>query len=365
MNAERLIDENKKLLGELGRVLNWILKTLRIFDTLVVTTIVGAVLIFGSIYWTKIVHKKGWFASKAKYYLILKDGAGLSAGDSVRVLGMIAGQITTIEPMAPDDPQWNVYVELSIREPFYKYIWTDSRAKVSATDFLGSRSVFITKGITGRPTYVEKNRKVAGMYMGGDYERADGKSKFWLLADEDYAVTEKIGAILEQVRPALGDMFALTNSIQQAVSNSIVLTGELSATAKVLRGAVRDLAPPIHNLEVITAHLAHGSGAFGDWFFPTNFQTALETTLTNLDLTVASTRSNLNDVVQTIVPALTELSTITSNLSAQVNGNTNTLGEISSLIARTDDLVQGLKHHWLLRSAFKNDHTNSTTKVKP
>ncbi|HYV30090.1 MAG TPA: hypothetical protein VEO53_03105, partial [Candidatus Binatia bacterium] len=44
---------------------------------------------------------------------------------------------------------------------------------------------------------------------------------------------------------------------------------------------------------------------------------------------------------------------ITSNLHAQVNANTNVVSELSRLIINTDDLVQGLKRHWLLRSAFK------------
>jgi hypothetical protein len=33
--------------------------------------------------------------------------------------------------------------------------------------------------------------------------------------------------------------------------------------------------------------------------------------------------------------------------------NTNLITEISTTIVHTDGLVQGLKRHWLLRSAFK------------
>jgi hypothetical protein len=38
----------------------------------------------------------------------------------------------------------------------------------------------------------------------------------------------------------------------------------------------------------------------------------------------------------------------------QTNGGLVT--DLDKMIAHTDDLVQGLKHHWLLRSAFKKEN---------
>jgi hypothetical protein len=57
--------------------------------------------------------------------------------------------------------------------------------------------------------------------------------------------------------------------------------------------------------------------------------------------------------------SLQHLSDLTSNLNTQVQMNTNLISEISTAIVHTDGLVQGLKRHWLLRSAFKEK------KVKP
>jgi hypothetical protein len=42
-----------------------------------------------------------------------------------------------------------------------------------------------------------------------------------------------------------------------------------------------------------------------------------------------------------------------------VQANTNMLGGISKTVMDADDLVQGLKRHWLLRSAFKTKATNA------
>jgi hypothetical protein len=41
-----------------------------------------------------------------------------------------------------------------------------------------------------------------------------------------------------------------------------------------------------------------------------------------------------------------------------VEANTNILGEISRAIVNADSFVQGLKRHWLLRSAFRTRETN-------
>jgi hypothetical protein len=49
-------------------------------------------------------------------------------------------------------------------------------------------------------------------------------------------------------------------------------------------------------------------------------------------------------------------------LNAQVQANTNLLGGISKAVTDADDLVQGLKRHWLLRSAFKTKATNAPAK---
>jgi len=48
-----------------------------------------------------------------------------------------------------------------------------------------------------------------------------------------------------------------------------------------------------------------------------------------------------------------------------VQANSNMLGGISKTVIDADDMIQGLKRHWLLRSAFKTKATNaSATSLK-
>ena len=84
-------------------------------------------------------------------------------------------------------------------------------------------------------------------------------------------------------------------------------------------------------------------------------QQQVQSALTNASSILAHTDTNLEAI-------LIHLSDITSNLNAQVQANTNLLGGISKAVTDADDLVQGLKRHWLLRSAFKTKATNAPAK---
>ena len=64
------------------------------------------------------------------------------------------------------------------------------------------------------------------------------------------------------------------------------------------------------------------------------------------------TRTNLTALAENLGRSLDNLANLTSNLNSQVQVNTNILGEISRAIVNADSFVQGLKRHWLLRSAF-------------
>ena len=87
---------------------------------------------------------------------------------------------------------------------------------------------------------------------------------------------------------------------------------------------------------------------------PTNLSAQLSGTLGSANGTLQSANSNLTILVENLSRSLDNLAGITSNLNQQVQSNTNILSGVSKAVVDTDDLVQGLKHHWLFRSAFKN-----------
>ena len=105
-------------------------------------------------------------------------------------------------------------------------------------------------------------------------------------------------------------------------------------------------------MPIITAQLREPGGPV-IWALGTNGNEQLQGALTNANALLVNTDTNLTTI-------LLQLAGITSNLNAQVQANTNMLGVISKTVGDADDFVQGLKHHWLLRSAFKKENKANT-----
>ncbi len=168
---------------------------------------------------------------------------------------------------------------------------------------------------------------------------------YWLPAEESVAVSERAEKLIGQIEKALPSVFNLTNKLNAVLDNSAALASNLNVVALGAQPAVSNFA-----------HLAtelRGPGALGQWALGTNGQQSLEATLANANLLVAHSDTNLIALMESFGESLENLAGITSNLNAQVQANTNMLGSISQAVVNTDDLVQGLKRHWLLRSAFK------------
>src|SRR5207247_10351494 len=83
--------------------------------------------------------RKGWFLTKVTYFTYVDRADGLKVGDPVKLMGLLAGQITKILPEDPNS-QYNIYVEFKINEPHSGYIcFADSEHTVKATAFRANR----------------------------------------------------------------------------------------------------------------------------------------------------------------------------------------------------------------------------------
>src|SRR5882762_3882739 len=116
----------------------------------------AALLAFGFAYYVyNTAERKGWFKTKAPYFTFTDRATGLKVGDPVKLMGLDVGEITKIEPMEPENFQYNMYVEFELKDPYYGYMWTQgSQAKVATADLLGKRVLEVTKGTGGYPAYV-------------------------------------------------------------------------------------------------------------------------------------------------------------------------------------------------------------------
>jgi ABC-type transporter Mla subunit MlaD len=180
---------------------------------------------------------------------------------------------------------------------------------------------------------------------------------YWLVADETPIVTERLQKLVDVAEQALPSFLDLTNQIGRVLANSSTLASNLNVVAL-------NAQPASSNLAHLSAEL-RGPGALGEWALGTNGRRSLEATLENADLTLAHADTNLTLLVENIARSLDNLADITSNLNAQVQANTNMLGSISKTVVDADDLVQGLKRHWLLRSAFRSGTNEPAPATSP
>lgn len=309
--------------------------------------------------------RKGWFLTKVNYFTYVDRADGLKVGDTVKLMGFEAGQITKILPEDPNS-QYNVYIEFQIKEPNYGYIWfPDSEVKVTAADFLGNRYLEVTKGgnsgstnydyhATYREEVLKGKKVVTGMWLDkeGKYAPYSKESKYWLLADESPALTERLEKVAREVEQALPHILNLTNQLAEALTDG-------AQAASNLNRLVLDARPTVTNLAGITAQLREFDGALGRWLFSTNLNRQLDLAAANANATLTSVDTNLLVLAEKLTLSLENLANLTGGLNAQVQNNTNVLSQISAAVVHTDELVQGLKRHWLLRSAFKTKSTNA------
>ncbi len=300
--------------------------------------------------------RKGWFLKKVPYYVYLQNASGLKPGDPVKLMGFDVGEITDVTSMPPEEwfvvNHYNVFVRFVLKEPYYGYIWTDSRVKISAGDFLGNRVLEVMKGQTGAVTVVEKDHVITGILnenFSDTYDPPTKKSKIWVKeVEESPTATEKLDQIVKAVESALPP---LTNQLATLLDHGARAVSNMNTLALSAQ-------PIATNMTIITAQLREFDGSLGRWLFSANLNQQLELAATNANSTFTSFDTNLLVVAEKLSLSLENLANLTSNLNAQVQSNTNILGAISQAVVHTDELVQGLKRHWLLRSAFRPKSTN-------
>jgi ABC-type transporter Mla subunit MlaD len=385
-----------------------------------------ALLLFGFGYYIyHTAERKGWFVIKAPFFTYVQSSSGLNVGDSVVMMGFPVGQITLIHAMPPGDPH-NVRVEFEVRDPYFRYIWTGgSFVKVNSADFLGKRQLEVTRATNGPAIVVTQpisvlelaEAKTMAAQSPGDWQLAqdvwDEKSNvvfhaydpaetvldqsnaqllsqcafesnsiyvfnnkvkrdrivasWWkrqhryqnftpdsgdayLHAVETPPISDQLQAMVLQVQTAVPNILALTNKIAAVLDNAATATSNLNVTLVETR-------PMLTNFAMISAQLREPGGPLV-WALGTNGNEQLQGSLTNVNALLGHTDTNL-------AALLINLANITSNLNAQVQANSNILSSVSKIVVDTDNFVQGLKRHWLLRSAFKSENAASKTNAPP
>ena len=356
MATQDLTPQLRTRLSRLEKVVGWFV------------TIAALLLLGGLAYYIyNLAERKGWFLTKAPYFTYLESGAGIKPGDPVRLMGFDVGKVTVVTAESPESGE-TVYVEFEVfsraggEGSYYGYVWDDSIVKIKSAGFLGQRYHEVTKGGTRvtndlHATYKEEAGKIVAAWSRTEEiftnwtKRTGGP--YWLPSEEPPELGSQIDQTVQMLKVSITNILQMTNALTRTLTNAAEATENLNELLTEAR-------PLVRNVTLITANLREPRGSLGEWVFPTNKNYQLTALLTNanatvgnVNTTVTNANTNLVTVFSNINEALENLAGITSNLNAQVQRNDNIVSSVSKLIIDTDDMVQGLKRHWLLRSAFK------------
>ncbi len=275
--------------------------------------------------------RRGWFTPKVSYYTFVRSAEGLNVGDPVLLMGFSVGQITVIEAEPPDSA-YNVFVGFQVRKPYYGYVWADSRARITAGGLLGGRRLELTKGQAGAPTVYESEGRATELLVDGrKVPVAQAPQGVPLEPEEAPALTQRAEQLVARLEETLPD---ITRKLDGALGNAERLTANLD-------DLLTKAHPVVANLDTITTHLREPKGSLGEWLLPPDLRARMDHTLQGVDASLVRLQRTLD-----------ETQAAAGSLRTQLDSNRHVLGDVSDLVRDTDDLVQGLKRHWLLRSAF-------------
>jgi ABC-type transporter Mla subunit MlaD len=185
-------------------------------------------------------------------------------------------------------------------------------------------------------------------------ENEKTKKGYFMVPVEPPALNERLETVAVQaermvalIENALPNVLDLTNQLRRVLDNAATATAHAD---EILANA----APIVANLTKITENISEPNGSLGEWLFPPGLSLQLTQALSSANALLTNSDAQITTLATGLDQTIENLANITSNLHAQVNANTNIVSEVSKLIIDTDDMVQGLKRHWLLRSAFKS-----------
>jgi ABC-type transporter Mla subunit MlaD len=230
-------------------------------------------------------------------------------------------------------------------------VFDPTNAPLLATADLESNSIYIYDNT------VTRNRIVAS--WDGRFHHykifRPGDDSAWMRAMETPPISDQLQAMVLQVQSALPGILSLTNKIATVLDNAANATSNLNTTLVAAH-------PLVTNFALISSELRE-PGGLAQWALGTNSNFQLAAALTNANSMLVNVDTNLNQLTLQVGATLVNLADITSNLNVQVQANSNMLGGISKTVMDADDFVQGLKRHWLFRSAFKKENAKAAVET--
>lgn len=156
-------------------------------------------------------------------------------------------------------------------------------------------------------------------------------------------------------------MLSLTSRVERVLDNAASAAAQADQLLTSVQPTVTNLTLLTENFADLSTYLSNPRGSLGEWLIPTNLAPQLTQTLTSANALLTNSDARLTGLALGLDRTIENLARITGDLHTQVRDNSNIVSELSRLIVDADDLVQGLKRHWLLRPAFRGSSAKPAT----
>lgn len=212
-----------------------------------------------------------WFQKTAPLHVYVSDAAGLTAGSPVRINGIGAGKVNSVQLSGLTDPQRIIKIDFEIDEGMLRQIPIDSIASIASDNLLGStKFLAISKG------------KNAEHIQAGATMKAANTQEFQQLVQSGFGVLDSAQAILEKIEGIVGQVEVghgtigkllvdetLYNNLTATVSQVQTLASTLNSKTGTIGRLINDTAlydqaqSVIARLDQITQQLQEGQGTAG------------------------------------------------------------------------------------------------------
>ena len=207
------------------------------------------------------------------------DVAGLNEGSPVRVAGVEAGAVTSL-----DFNGSRVEVTFELAERMRPRVTTESRASLGSVSLLGESSVDITPATTGTPI-PEWGYVLSGPPAGSLTQ----------VATKATEGIEELTALLQEIRAGRGTVGRLftDESLYRELNAFVTAAEDVASSVNRGRGtlgrlandptAAQALERALQNFETISARIRTGEGSLGKFLNDDALAQSLTSTTTNLD----------------------------------------------------------------------------------
>ncbi len=194
------------------------------------TWIVGLFLTLGIGFFAAILfligNRYGVFGEHVHFYAEFPDIAGVPVGAEVRVSGLDAGEVKSIE--IPSGPGSKVRLTLQVKEAVRGMVRTDSVASIETEGIVGDKYIAIHAGTKGAP------------------EAPDGMTLPTKTPFDLGEVLEKGSALLTNLNATVGDLHGRMDVALDSVTKTVNHVDGLVANARQITGTVNDIVSDLN-----------------------------------------------------------------------------------------------------------------------